>query len=344
MELALYCPDCGYYEKEDDNIGRRGDFYTSVSVGPLFGELLAFQFAGWLAELETFPLQIVEAGAHDGKLGRDILRWFRQYRPRLFDSIEYVICEPSARYRRRQRDTLKEFAHQVRWLDADVIRPKDRFSGVIFANELMDAMPTHRVGWDARQHAWFEWGVTAAADSFIWSRMNSSKILSAKSSVSQRLTKLQDELLDVLPDNFATELCPAAEYWWRNAGRALQRGRLLTLDYGLPAEEFFSPQRSNGTLRAYHRHRLCKDLLANVGEQDLTAHVNFSAIQEVGESIGLRTEAFTTQSDFLGQIMKQFWPEAEDHGGWTANRSREFQTLVHPEHLGRAFRVLVQSR
>lgn len=118
----------------------------------------------------------------------------------------------------------------------------------------------------------------------------------------------------------------------------------MTLDYGLNQDEFVAPQRAMGTLRAYQRHRHCESLLANAGDQDLTAHVNFSAIQIAGELAGLKTELFSTQANFFAEIMKKFWPEAERAGLWTNGRAREFQTLVHPEHLGRSFRVLIQAR
>ena len=344
MDLALYCPDCGYYETENDRIGRRGDFHTSVSVGPLFGELLAFQFAAWLAQLGAGRLQLVESGAHDGRLAADILRWLQQWRPDIFARTEYLIGEISTRRQGWQRKTLQEFAAKVRWLDPDMAPQAGRFNGIIFANEFLDALPVHRVGWDARQREWYEWGVVVKEEQFCWSRMKKSQILSPESPVSERLRTLPAELLDILPDDFTTELPPVAERWWHHAGMALQHGWLLTIDYGLLTDDFFAPHRSWGTLRAYRRHRLCKNLLANAGGQDLTAHVNFSAIQQVGETAGLRTELFTTQADFLVQVMKRFWSETEARGAWTNLRNRAFQTLVHPAHLGRAFRVLVQSR
>jgi SAM-dependent MidA family methyltransferase len=123
----------------------------------------------------------------------------------------------------------------------------------------------------------------------------------------------------------------------------LARGRLLAIDYGFTEEERFSPARTNGTLRAYFRHHVVGDLLANVGEQDLTAHVNFSAIQKAGEAAGLATESFQTQPQFLTRILEKAVRE-KFFDKWNACRTRQFQTLTHPEHLGRAFRVLVQSR
>ncbi len=148
--------------------------------------------------------------------------------------------------------------------------------------------------------------------------------------------------MDVLPDDYTVEISPAAENWWREAAGVLENGKLLTMDYGFSADELFSPARTNGTLRAYFRHHLADDILANAGGQDLTAHVNFSAIQKTGEDAGLKTELFGSQAKFLAQILEKIWEGKSIE--WNAGRTRQFQTLTHPEHLGRAFRVLVQSR
>jgi SAM-dependent MidA family methyltransferase len=154
---------------------------------------------------------------------------------------------------------------------------------------------------------------------------------------------LPSSLLEVLPDNYTIETSPAAEDWWRGAAGILQRGKLLAIDYGFTADEMFSPGRTRGTLRAYHRHRVSDDLLAHPGEQDLTAHVNFTAIQQVGEEAGLATETFCTQPQFLTRILQKAAAD-ESFAGLDAKQVRQFQTLTHPEHLGHAFRVLVQSR
>ena len=123
----------------------------------------------------------------------------------------------------------------------------------------------------------------------------------------------------------------------------LARGKLLTIDYGYAANEMFSPARTHGTLRAYHRHRVTDDLLANPGGQDLTAHVNFAALQTAGEAAGLRTEQFCTQPQFLTRILQKASTE-NPLRQLDARQVRQFQTLTHPEHLGRSFRVLVQER
>ncbi|MGA2279012.1 MAG: SAM-dependent methyltransferase [Verrucomicrobiota bacterium] len=346
MELALYCPVHGYYETKKDNPGRHGDFYTSVGVGELFGQLLAFQFAEWLGEMRNAEcgVRIVEAGAHDGRLAKDILAWLLSNRPELFDRLDYWLIEPSARRQEWQGETLREFAPRVRWFDSlqsisspnpKSSRPAGRnpeLSGIIFSNELLDAMPVHRFGWDAAKKTWFEWGVAVDGEKFVWA-----KIPSPQSAIRN------PQLEAVLPDGYTIEICPAAESWWREAAGILKHGKLMTIDYGLTADELFSPSCPRGTLRAYFRHHASDDLLANVGEQDLTAHVNFSALQAAGKSAGLRTEMFSTQSQFLTRILEKA-SKANSLGKWTPAQARQFQTLTHPEHLGRAFRVLVQSR
>jgi SAM-dependent MidA family methyltransferase len=333
MELALYAPGCGYYETEKSTVGRRGDFYTSVSVGNLFGELLAFQFAEWLAT----DVRIVEAGAHDGKLASNILTWLQSKRPKLFSQIEYCIIEPSPRRREWQRETLKDFAPRIRWLSRFNDSTIQRFNGIIFSNELLDAMPVHRFGWDAKTKKWLEWGVAIDGGKFIPARMPN-PVHDSRFTI-----HAPPELLEVLPHDYTIEISTAAENWWREAAGVLENGKLMTIDYGFTADELLSPARTNGTLRTYFRHHAGDDILANVGEQDLTAHVNFSAIQKAGVEAGLKTEIFSTQTKFLTQILEKTLAD-KNFGEWNGSRTRQFQTLTHPEHLGRAFRVLVQSR
>jgi len=344
MELALYAPDCGYYETEKNNVGKRGDFYTSVSVGNLFGELLAFQFAEWLeteVSSQKSVARIVEAGAHDGKLAKDILIWLQSNRSELFARLEYIIVEPSARRQVWQNETLKEFAPYVRWFsdfeNVKIATQNSKLDGIIFSNELLDAMPVRRFGWDAANKKWFEWGVSIDGEKFIWARMpNPNRDLRFAIPASA-------ELLAVLPDNYTVELSSAAKNWWREAAGVLGNGKLMTMDYGLAADELFSPVRLRGTLRAYFHHRASDDILANVGEQDLTAHVNFPSIRKAGEDAGLITEYFCAQAKFLTEILARA-AKNNSFGAWDGSDTRQFQTLTHPEHLGRAFRVLVQSR
>jgi len=148
------------------------------------------------------------------------------------------------------------------------------------------------------------------------------------------------DLLAVLPDGFVIDLSSSAADWWRCAALALNRGRLVTIDYGYTAEEFLRPDRREGTLRAYSMHHVSSDVLANPGERDITAHVNFSQLRMTGERAGLSSEEILSQAQFLTRIAECEWQQRPP----SPAEIRQFQSLTHPEHLGRAFRVLVQSR
>ena len=345
MEVALYCQGIGYYERHTGQLGRSGDFYTSVSVGPLFGELLAWQFADWLEALGTGPLQLAEAGAHDGQLAHDILSWLATHRPQLFARVHYWIIEPSLNRQNWQGLKLESFAPRVAWFAGFHALPANGVNGVIFSNELLDSFPAHRIVWDAARRGWFEWGVGREDERFVWRPMVSGEEWTAR--LTDAGFELPVELLAVLPDGFVLEASPAAGKWWSAAARALCAGRLVTVDYGLTALERLDPSRAGGTLRAYSKHRAQSDALDNPGEQDITAHVNFTQLQRAGEVAGLRTEGLFTQPQFLTRIAAQA-TDLDGRGGpaaaWTPAQVRQFQTLTHPEHLGRAFRVLVQTR
>jgi SAM-dependent MidA family methyltransferase len=170
---------------------------------------------------------------------------------------------------------------------------------------------------------------------FVWARMKSKPKLGEDLSV-------PSDVLRFLPDGFVREICPSAQEWWRSAAGLLRWGKLMTIDYGLLAEELVRPERKAGTLRAYQRHTVTNDLLAAPGEQDITAHVDFTAIQRAGETAGLKTEQFTSQEQFLMRIIDRAEKNRVAVGDWSPGRKRQLPTLISPEHLGR-FRVLVQG-
>jgi SAM-dependent MidA family methyltransferase len=336
MELALYAPGAGYYERQRD-IGKRGDFFTSVSAGPLFGELLAFQFARWLdREGTSDTLQIIEAGAHDGTLAADILGWLQRRRPDLFSRIEYWLVEPSQQHRAWQRETLREFESNIKWTHDLASLGQGKATRIIFGNELLDAMPVHRCLWNAAAKRWDECRVAGGSGAFVWQRAAAPPALVAA------LPAVSAELAFVLPDGYVLEHCPAAVEWWTQAACALGQGTLLTLDYGLAEEELFRPERTGGTLRTYSKHYADASLLEHPGECDITAHINFHAIESAGQSAGLKTEQFISQDRFLGQILVQTQGNPVLFDPWTPARLRQFNTLAH--QMGHSFRVLVQSR
>jgi len=344
MGLALYHPDFGYYERPRRRVGRKGDFITSVAVGGLFGELLAAQFARWLDELHAANSKrqtpiLLESGAHDGRLAADILAaWTAQ--PTRQPVIRYLLLEPSERRRAGQRETLAAHLDQVEWRESWTGLAGQPVHGVLFANELLDALPVHRLGWSAVESRWFEWRVDCDRERFVWRR--------GSAPVSPELTNLLPASLQaagragVLPDGYSTEVSPGALDWWRAAASHLSCGWLVTFDYGLRDEEYANPARLKGTLRAYSEHHVAADVLAAPGEHDLTAHVNFTALQRAGEEAGLETVGCWTQEQFLGGIVQRLAPDKL--AAWDAVKRRQFQALTHPEQLGRKFRVLAQRR
>lgn len=348
MRLALYGRQHGYYHRADKQIGRAGDFITSVSVGSLFGELLGWEFLRRVENLAaTGPWRIVESGAHDGRFAADLLGWLTT-RPGEVPPVEYVIVEPSPARAAVQRATLGKRAAMVRWCAGWEEIPRQTVRGIVFANELLDAFPVRRFVWRSGPGRWIEQGVGLEDDHFVWTEMtqepgNEGGREPAESLLARQYD-LPDELVRVLPDGFVLEASAEAEAWWREAADRLAAGWLITFDYGSEAAELVSPSRPSGTLRAYRGQQVSDEVLADPGTQDLTAHVNFSAVTRAGEAMGLRTETLVRQGPFLLEIVARIETNGAGFPPWTPSRRRQLQTLVHPDHFGRAFRVLIQHR
>jgi SAM-dependent MidA family methyltransferase len=338
MDLALYCPNYGFYEREGDTIGRRGHFYTSVSAGALFGELLAWHWGGVIQKRWTSrePVQIVEAGAHHGALAADLLVGLARHHPGILPRLTYWIVEPSPTRKERQLATLRSIApvrHASGWDQLRAELGAEGVRGLILSNELLDAMPVRRFGWDRPRRCWREWGVGTEGDRFAW-RLLPGELCSTDVGV-------PEQLAPVLPDGFIHEVSPAAVQWWEAAATVLGEGWLATFDYGHAVS--FSPERPNGTLRAYRHHSVSNDVLTDPGEQDITAHVDFPRIQQAGEEAGLKTAIFEPQGRYLSRILCGMI----EAGQWRETDPKlaaQLQTLTHPQHLGAAFKALIQER
>lgn len=297
MHVSLYQRDEGYYSRRRP-IGRAGDFYTSVSTGPVFGRLLAGYLGRLLRDLRAPEPAILECGAASGRLAEDIRRHL-----------------PGVPYRTQEQGQP--------W--------PEPFDGVILSNELIDALPCHRVV--ARDGQWREWHVTAAPDGgFAWTLGPLSH-----PRLAERLAGLPAAELE----GCTTEINLNALDWLAAANRTLRSGWIVTIDYGPEPGGFLTPHRPEGSLRAYRDHRLEPDLLANPGEQDLTADVDFGALIAEGERLGLKTELLLEQGRFLTRACE---PEILALADSPAAERRQLQTLLHPAFLGRAFRVLVQGK
>jgi SAM-dependent MidA family methyltransferase len=296
MEQALYHPEHGYYSSGRCAIGRKGDYFTNVSVGPLFGQLMTAQFAEtWeqLGKIDDFV--IVEQGAHDGQFARDVLESAKSRTPEFFEALDYRIIEPFPILRERQSQMLEPFRNKIEWHDS--LEP---FTGVHFSNELLDAMPVRLI-----------------------------------SGNTEKLIDLQGERL-VFVEHSSTNspFNQSALNWAHSIAANLRRGYVIAIDYGHWGDEF---QR---VIQVRAQHRQLDSPFDQIGHADITMHVDWTSIARRAKANGLRVAGFTDQHHFLTGIISA-WPDLVQADRKT---KRAFQTLLHPEMLGRAFQVLALAK
>jgi SAM-dependent MidA family methyltransferase len=310
MQQALYHPEHGYYSSGRSAIGRKGDYFTNVSVGPLFGQLMLAQFAEIWEQLgKTNGFVIVEQGAHDGQFARDVLQASQECTPEFFEALRYRIIEPFPILREQQSQMLEPFRVKVEWH-----KSLEPFTGIHFSNELLDAMPVRLIGGRV------------------------------------------EKLVDVQDDKFVFTERPissaahnqAALDWVDSVTTNLQRGYVITVDYGSSTDEF----PGNVQVRARHRH--FDSPFEQIGHADITMHVNWTSIARRAEANGLRVAGFTDQHHFLTGIISELGSGGSSElfaGDWgqsplpdSPKTKRALQTLLHPEMLGRAFQVLALAK
>ena len=338
MQQALYHPQHGYYSSGRASIGRRGDYFTSVSVGPLFGRLLAAQFAQMWERLGRIDnLVIVEQGAHHGDFARDVLGSARKSWPEFFALLRYRIVEPFSILQDRQSQALTEYEGKIEWRDSiDALEP---FTGVHFSNELLDAMPVHLIcsrGPVARATAGLQWNETFVDwcnDQFAFVEQPI-----VDPALRASITKLPPR-----PAGYKTEVNLAASNWIANLTTKLERGYVLAVDYGFRGDEFFSPYRTNGTLQCRAQHRLFASPFHEIGHADITAHVDWTRLAERAQDCGLSVTGFTDQHHFITGIISELLCD-QFSGNADAKTQRALETLLHPEMLGRAFQVLALAK
>jgi SAM-dependent MidA family methyltransferase len=338
MELALYHPGLGYYAKVGgpSPIGKSGDFYTSVSVGPLFGRLLARQFFQmWQVMGKPNPFWIIEQGAHDGQLACDILEWCRSDVPEFMEAIHYAIVQHTGAARMHQKCAPQDgLLAYMSWFEDIKELAAKKPVGVFFSNELVDAFPVRAIAF--RSGSWLEQNVIVGADgAFDWLELPIED---------KELIQAMKELPLPAIENYTTEINLQSRRWMKEVARMLQRGYVLTIDYGYPASVYYADYRTGGTLTAYVKHRAIDEVLIEPGMRDLTAHVDFTTLARVGESAGLTTLGFVDQQRFLMGIAQHELAGTdgprvkiqENLGGWN--------TLTHPEFLGADFHALLQAK
>jgi SAM-dependent MidA family methyltransferase len=329
MASALYDPGFGYYARGARQIGRGGDFFTSVSVGPLFGGLLARRF---LREWQTLGCperwRIIECGAHDGTLAADVLNALSLLEPHALKGLDYVIPEPLDTLQNIQRETLRDFPKTVRFFQTPAQLADDPLPGIAFGNEVLDALPCHLVEW--RGDRWLECRVgIAAEDRLIWNlgEIDNPQLISALAPLGRQF-----------PEAYRTEIRIGYQAFLEPLVRSLDAGRMLWIDYGFARSDYYHPQRSSGTLRTFSKHRAGDDPLEFPGETDITAHVDFTAVAEVAAELGGQATEFRNQGAWLTEIAREWLLEQD--GAPQPSLLRQFQTLTHPGHLGGSFHVL----
>jgi SAM-dependent MidA family methyltransferase len=328
MEQALYHPAWGYYGSGQCQIGRRGDYFTNVSVGPLFGRLLAGQFAEmWELLGRPADFAIIEQGAHHGDFARDVFTAAREQSPEFFSVLRYSIIEPFPILEQRQVETLRDFRDKVAWEKS--LADLEPFCGVHFSNELLDAMPVHLIRREADSE-WQERCVAESGDGFAFvTRPIGEKNLH------NQLAKISRDI----SSPYETEVNLAALEWIETVARKLARGFVLAVDYGYARDQFYAPERTNGTLQCYAGHRGGLSPLRSVGHTDITAHVDWTSVAERAEECGLTLSGFTDQHHFVtGLLSRSVAKETEPASG------RALQTLLHPELLGTRFQFLALSK
>lgn len=344
MDLALYHPDYGYYSSGQVAIGAEGDFFTASSLGADFGELLAEQLAEmWVILDRPQPFQVVEMGAGLGDLAIDILNYWQSNYPDLLQNVEYSIVEESPSLIATQQEKLQSWRAKginlswKNWSDF----ANNSITGCFFSNELIDAFPVHQVIWQDDQLQEIYIGENQGELIEIIAELSSSKLLKYFQQVQVNIDSSN------YPDGYRTEVNLQALDWLNRVSQKLKQGYLLTIDYGYSAQKYYHPQRSQGTLQCYYQHRYHADPFVNLGCQDITTHVNFTALENQGKSIGLETLGFTQQGLFLmslglGDRLTEL-STGKFNFAEIFKRRDALHQLIDPTGLGK-FGVLLQAK
>jgi SAM-dependent MidA family methyltransferase len=342
MDLVLYHPDRGYYSSGVVEIGAAGDFFTSSSLGRDFGELLAIQFIEMWHKLDCpDPFLMVEMGAGNGQLARDILTYLAQNNPNLGEILEYIIIEESPKLITQQQELLQDFTGiNIHWKSWHELK-NNSINGVFFSNELVDAFPVHRIiiNYDKLQEIYLTLDQNQLTETI--------RELSTEQ-INQYFELLGIDLLNgEYPPNYQTEVNLQALVWLKTVASKLKQGYLLTIDYGYKADKYYHPQRNQGTLQCYYQHRRHNNPYVNLGYQDITTHVNFSALENQGKLWDLETIGFTQQGLFLMALGLGDRLSELSSGKYNIQeifqRRDALHQLIDPMGLG-GFGVLIQGK
>lgn len=332
MDAVLYTPNIGYYVREKEKIGSRGDFYTSGNVGDAFGRSLARWFVHLIKMCGVSP-RIIEVGAGDGKLAYDILVFIKEMEPLLWDSLTYIMVDGSPYHRKIQQERVGMFKQAV---SVASLEKWTKVNGVVFSNELFDALPVHVI--EKYKGALVEVFVAEKEGDLVEVRepLVNPGILSY---LTERNITLNEKQRYEVPLKMVQE--------YENIISHIDSGMLLTIDYGYTEREWKEPTHLQGSLRGYYQHEMIKDPLMYPGDMDLTTHIHFDTLIEIGKRKGFSNQGLFLQNEFL--IKTGILEELKDHQGTdpfskTAKRNRAIRGLIVPGGFSEHFRVLLQSK
>jgi SAM-dependent MidA family methyltransferase len=327
MEMALYHPEQGYYMAPQDKIGKTGDFYTSSSLGPVFGAMIGRLLEEMWRLTGEAEFTVVEYGAGTGVLCHDILVYLKD-NSGLYDHLHYAIIEKSPAMREKEKTHLRK---KVSWYDS--IQDLSGITGCILSNELVDNFPVHQVVMEDE-----------LMEVFVDHQGGFVELLRP---ASQAIKDYLADLNVILPKGFRTEINLAATQWIADVAASLKKGYVMTIDYGYSSENFYKPCRSQGTLLCYHQHHINDQPFQQVGKQDITAHVNFSALCHWGFRNGLTCCGLTSQAQFLLTLgFKEYLRKNAAQTGNIAQLAMREAMLTHIllVDMGSKFKVLIQQK
>jgi SAM-dependent MidA family methyltransferase len=332
MEQALYHPTLGFYASGQTRTGRGGDFLTPVSPGPVLGELLARQADELHESLDRPPVfHLVEQGADAGWLARDLFLSVQKNHPRLAPSARLHLVEPLPSLEQKQRQTLLEVGLEksAQWHTSWNELPGSSTPCFFYSCELVDSFPAKILQF--RGGAWREKAVAAKDSRFVWHEREVD-------------TQTQTQIQIWNPpevEGYTMELRPCVKSWVQSWAEKISCGMVLTMDYGFPSTELYSPARPQGTLVAIQNHQRIPDPLTDPGQVDLTAHVNFTELEELGAQGGFRNYGLT---DFARGLTALAAPSLKENSDLTESWIRNFRHLTHPSFFGQSHQILVQGK
>lgn len=330
MQQALYAPHTGYYSAGLQKFGAEGDFITAPELTPLFGQTLAGQCQQLLATMDK-PL-LFEFGAGSGRLCVDILKQLA-----LKNSLpeSYLILEVSGTLRQRQKTLIEQeiahLANRVQWLER---WPEQAFNGVMIANEVLDAMPVHR----------FLQTETTLLESMISLNEQGDLCEQFKPTQNQRLRNYVKQVLPAFQHPYQSEANLFVQDWLKECSKILAQGAMFIIDYGYPRHEFYHPDRHQGTLMCHYRHQAHTNPLIHLGEQDITAHVDFTQVAEAGQAAGFHVAGYTNQASFLlaNGLLDLLADIDNDRARFRGQQA--VKQLIQPSEMGELFKVIALTK